>query len=102
MANIDAVTKAETITCEMKTLSQVLRDEGVAEVDLLKVDVEKAEMLVLKGLSDADWKIVQALVAEVHDDDGKLDAIKAMSHISYQIARGIRKSDSMDDNVGSM
>ena len=35
-------------------------------------------LLVLKGLTDADWRLVQAAVVEVHDEDGKLDAIKAL------------------------
>ena len=72
------VTETQLVDAELVTLSSIISEHKVAKIDLLKVDVEKAEMLVLKGLSDADWKMVQAVVAEVHDDDGKLDAIKAM------------------------
>lgn len=72
------VSTQELVDAELVTLSSIIRDHKVSRIDLLKVDVEKAELLVLKGLTDADWRLVQAAVVEVHDEDGKLDAIKAL------------------------
>jgi len=39
----------ETVVCPIKPLSQVLREEGIERVDLLKIDVEGMESAVLQG-----------------------------------------------------
>ncbi|HJX28739.1 MAG TPA: FkbM family methyltransferase [Thermoanaerobaculia bacterium] len=57
----------ETWTCPLRTLSEVIHEEGITRIDLLKVDVEKAEMDVLAGLHEEDWGKVQQAVVEVHD-----------------------------------
>ena len=44
-------------------------------VALLKVDVEGAELEVLRGLSRSDWRRVDRLVAEVHDCSGRREAL---------------------------
>ncbi|MGY4101479.1 FkbM family methyltransferase [Nocardia sp. R16R-3T] len=43
-----------------------------SEIGLLKVDVERAELDVLRGIAEADWRRIHAVVAEVHDRDGRL------------------------------
>ena len=54
-----------TVTARLRTLSSVIADEGIQTVDLLKVNVEKSELDVLRGLTEADWKKVRQLVIEV-------------------------------------
>ncbi|WP_316775275.1 FkbM family methyltransferase [Streptomyces sasae] len=54
------------------TVSDLIRRHRVARVDLLKVDVERAELDVLRGVADEDWPRVGRVVAEVHDEDGRL------------------------------
>jgi FkbM family methyltransferase len=44
-------------------------------VDLLKVDVEGAELDVLRGLRPADWPLVRQVLVEVQDVRGRLDAV---------------------------
>ncbi len=63
---------SESFTCQLKTLSEVIRDEGVEKIDLLKIDVEKGELEVLEGIEDADWPKLQQIVMEVHDLDGRI------------------------------
>jgi FkbM family methyltransferase len=46
---------SEKLPCELRTLSDALRSESIERVDLLKIDVEKAELDVLAGIDDADW-----------------------------------------------
>jgi hypothetical protein len=69
---------SEAVTCEMRTLSQFVKDEGVERIDLLKIDVEKAEMDVLHGITVADWPKIQQVIIEVHDIDHRVDAIVAL------------------------
>jgi non-ribosomal peptide synthase protein (TIGR01720 family) len=63
---------SENFTCQLKTLSEVIRDEGVRKIDLLKIDVEKGELAVLAGIEDADWSKIDQIVMEVHDLDGRV------------------------------
>lgn len=59
----------ESMTCELRTLSQFLRDYPLGRIDLLKIDVEGAEVEVLRGIDDADWDLISQLALETHDDD---------------------------------
>ncbi len=56
------------LRCDMSTLSEVIDESGEASIDLLKIDVERSELDVLRGLSDEDWPKVRQIVAEVHDE----------------------------------
>jgi amino acid adenylation domain-containing protein/FkbM family methyltransferase len=67
--------KNTTFTCKMKSLSQVLREEGIERIDLLKIDVEKAEIDVLNGIDDTDWPKIRQMVLEVHNVDERLEKI---------------------------
>ncbi|MFB6986599.1 FkbM family methyltransferase [Streptomyces sp. NPDC056230] len=60
------------------TVSELIRRHGVARVDLLKVDVERAEMDVLRGVEDEHWPLIGAVVAEVHDEDERLARFTAL------------------------
>ena len=62
----------------LRTLSAVIREEGIERIDLLKVDVQKAEAEVLAGLEPADWARVRQAVVEVHDEDGRLARVVAL------------------------
>lgn len=65
----------QTLTCELRTLSSFLHEAGLARVDLLKIDVERAELDVLGGIDPSDWSKIEQVVIEVHDEDGRGAAI---------------------------
>jgi L-glutamate---[L-glutamyl-carrier protein] ligase len=62
--------REEIWSCPIRTLSDVLREEAVDRVDLLKIDVQRAELEVLHGLGEDDWGKVMQVVCEVHDQPG--------------------------------
>jgi amino acid adenylation domain-containing protein/FkbM family methyltransferase len=64
--------QGEPVVCRVRTLAEVIREEGVGRIDLLKVDAEKSELEVLSGLDAEDWGKVRQVVAEVHDLGGRL------------------------------
>ena len=66
------------IDCEVQTLSDVIVGRSVESIDLLKLDVEKSELDVLRGLRDEDWPKVRQVVAEVHDMNGALKSFTAL------------------------
>jgi amino acid adenylation domain-containing protein/FkbM family methyltransferase len=70
--------EARQVICELRTLSEVIAAEGVARIDLLKIDVEKSELAVLAGLAEEDWGKVRQVVLEVHDVEGRLAEVLAL------------------------
>ena len=59
---------------ELKTLSEVIAEEGLERIDLVKVNVEKSELEVLRGIRDADWPKIRQFVIEV-DQQSSLEPI---------------------------
>ncbi|MCX4717890.1 FkbM family methyltransferase [Streptomyces virginiae] len=68
----------ETVQVDVGTLSGIIRDQGIERIGLLKVDVERGELDVLKGLDGEHWPMVRRVLLEVHDIDGRLDEITAL------------------------
>jgi len=70
--------RPETVSCELRTLSSVLDEQAIDRVDLLKIDVERAELDVLRGIEERHWPIIRQVVAEVHDEGDRLDEIRQL------------------------
>jgi amino acid adenylation domain-containing protein/FkbM family methyltransferase len=64
--------RSESYDCTIRTFSDVVRELGTERIDLLKIDVEKAEWDVLQGIDSADWPKIRQVVVEVHDVNGRL------------------------------
>lgn len=56
--------------CPTRRLSDVIAREGVDRVDMLKVDVQRAEAEVLRGVDEAHWPLIRRIALEVHDEPG--------------------------------
>jgi hypothetical protein len=50
----------------------------VEQINLLKIDCEGAEEEALLGLTEGHWDVVEQVVVEVHDIDGRLARIEAL------------------------
>ncbi|MGP4111846.1 FkbM family methyltransferase [Streptomyces sp. 4N509B] len=74
--DIEEQHRGTPVTAPVDRLSRRLPREG--RVDLLKIDVEGAEMDVMRGLDAADWARVDRVVAEVQDLDGRLAAVTGL------------------------
>jgi natural product biosynthesis luciferase-like monooxygenase protein/FkbM family methyltransferase len=53
--------------CPMMTLSDFIREAGLERIDLLKIDVEKSEAAVLRGIESRDWGRIRQIALEVHN-----------------------------------
>jgi amino acid adenylation domain-containing protein/non-ribosomal peptide synthase protein (TIGR01720 family)/FkbM family methyltransferase len=85
---------AEDVLCETKTISDVVRENSVAQIDLLKIDVEKSELDVLEGIQDDDWRKIKQLAIETHDVNGRVAQISEMlQRRGYEVH--IDQSDSL-------
>jgi amino acid adenylation domain-containing protein/FkbM family methyltransferase len=67
-----------TCTRPLKTVSQIIRENKIEKIDLLKINVEKSEGDVLKGIEEGHWPLIRQLAVEVHDVGGKLEEITAL------------------------
>jgi amino acid adenylation domain-containing protein/non-ribosomal peptide synthase protein (TIGR01720 family)/FkbM family methyltransferase len=67
--------QSTAVECPLVSISDVMREHGLERIDLLKVDVEKSETEVLRGIRDEDWPRIQQAIVEVHDSDGQLARI---------------------------
>lgn len=55
--------QVQQVTCELRTVSEMIREYDVEQIDLLKVDVERSELDVFLGIEEQDWaKIKQVVV----------------------------------------
>ena len=73
---LEAKLESKKIQIKAKRLSDIISEEQISKIDLLKIDVENSEHLVLAGLDDKDWEKVESLIIEIHDVDNRLNNIK--------------------------
>lgn len=57
------------VDSRVRPLSSVIAEQGVQKIDLLKIDVEGAEIEVLAGISDTHWPLIRQVVIEVEKFD---------------------------------
>jgi FkbM family methyltransferase len=80
------INQRQFVTCELQTLSHVIRHQQIERIDFLKIDAEKSELDVLHGIEADDWVKVQQVFAEVHNRDGRLQAIRdLLQHQQFRI-----------------
>ncbi|WP_327035381.1 non-ribosomal peptide synthetase [Micromonospora ureilytica] len=85
------------LTVPVRPLSAVLDELAPERIDLLKIDVQRAEADVLAGLEDRHWPLIAQVAMEVHDapgtdTDGRLAALAATFE-----ARGFQVVTRQDD-----
>ncbi len=68
--------ETKEVTCQLKALSEIMRQHNVQQIDLLKIDVEKSELDVLLGIEEQDWSKIKQIVVEIHDLEGRVEKIK--------------------------
>lgn len=61
-----------SVTVPLTTVSSILATQKLSTLSLLKIDVERAELAVLRGVAASDWPRISQVVAEVHDASGRL------------------------------
>jgi len=59
-------TSAVQIRCKFDTLSQVISEENIRTIDLLKLDAELADWEILRGVKVEDWGRIRQVAMEIH------------------------------------
>jgi FkbM family methyltransferase len=75
---LETAFQREQVTCHLKTVSEIIREHDVQQIDLLKVDVERSELDVLLGIEKQDWSKIKQVFVEVHDLDYRVEKITAL------------------------
>ena len=70
--------KPTIVNCKLETISKIIRQHNIEQIDLLKIDVEKSEYDVLLGIQEDDWEKIKQIVIEAHDIDNRVERIKTM------------------------
>jgi 31-O-methyltransferase len=70
--------KKVTFPCRLRTLSEIVDEEGVTRIDLLKIDAERSEREVLAGIRPEHWRMIRQVALEVQDEAGTLDAVRRL------------------------
>ncbi len=60
----------QTYSVQLRTLSDIIEEEGINQIDLLKLDAEKSEVPILQGIKDSHWPMIKQIVMELHEQDG--------------------------------
>ncbi len=68
--------KARKIECEISSISQIIEDNNLTCINLVKIDTEGSELKVIEGIKDEDWAKIEQFIIEVHDYDGRIDRLK--------------------------
>jgi len=78
--------ESETYICQLRTLSDVIAEYHVEQIDLLKIDVQKSEWDIITGIKEDDWHKIKQIVMEVHDMEGRLNQILTLlQQHEYQV-----------------
>jgi hypothetical protein len=70
--------KKVTFPCRLRRLSEIVDEEGVTRIDLLKIDAERSEREVLAGIRSEHWPMIRQVALEVQDEAGALDETRRL------------------------
>ncbi len=59
--------RQRTYQCRLISVSDIIRQNRIDKVHLLKIDAEKSELEILRGIADEHWPLIDQLVVEIHD-----------------------------------
>jgi FkbH-like protein/FkbM family methyltransferase len=59
--------RRRTYECRLTSVSDIIRENRIDRIDLLKIDAEKSELDIIKGIEDRDWPKISQIVIEIHD-----------------------------------
>jgi amino acid adenylation domain-containing protein/FkbM family methyltransferase len=86
---LDAAFESSREIVQVRRLSTVMRELNVGTVDLLKIDVQRGEQNVLRGVDSDDWKRVSQVVVELQDYAGSADAtLSSLKSVGFEVDIG--------------
>jgi FkbM family methyltransferase len=79
--------KTVDVECQLRSLSDMIDEEHLEQIDLLKIDAECAEVDILSGVRNEHWPRIHQIAIEVHRGKGPLGAVlDILKRQGYQTA----------------
>ncbi len=73
--------RSQSFRCRLVSLSEVIREQRIEKIELLKIDAERSELEILNNIDDCHWPLIEQIVIEVHDSTRQtLAQIKELLH----------------------
>jgi FkbM family methyltransferase len=72
-----ALGQRQEFQCELRTISEIIDENSIESIGLLKVDAEGSEAAILSGIDDRHWKLIRQIAMEIHDPEGTVREIIA-------------------------
>ncbi|HEU4795076.1 MAG TPA: FkbM family methyltransferase, partial [Pyrinomonadaceae bacterium] len=91
--------RAQTYQSQLQVLSEVINSEKVERIDLLKIDVQRAELDVLRGIEPQDWEKIGQVVMEVHDGKGTANEGRVSEIVNLLESRGFSVVTEQEDEL---
>lgn len=89
----------ERTECQTQTLADYCAQQGITAVDLLKIDVESAELSVLSGVGSM-WPKVKQVVVEATDRDGRVEEVcQVLRAHGFEVATIVPTADSAHTGI---
>ncbi len=70
------------VRCHLTALGRFIENNQIARIDLLKIDVEGAELDVINSIKPEQFSLIKQLSIEVHDIDNRVE--KLVSYLQKQ------------------
>ncbi len=93
----DFLNQAELRTAQVRTISSVMREYAITDVDYLKIDVEGDEIAVLQGIEEQHWSIIRQVVVETHSEQLREEARAYLEDRQYQVFEDAGLSSALGD-----
>lgn len=75
----------EQLNCQTISLSYFIKEKKISKIDLLKIDAEKSEIDILKGIASKDWKKIKNIIIESHTQDNLKFILALLKEKGYKI-----------------
>jgi FkbM family methyltransferase len=85
----DFLNQSETRTVQFRTLSSVIREQGITSVDYLKIDVEGSEISVLEGIEEMHWPIFKQVAVETHNTQLQEQVCEILVQHGFEVYSGL-------------
>ncbi len=82
-----------------RPLDHIIRETGVSRVDVVKIDVEGAELLVLKGATQTLAQFSPVVIVEVVDVQLRAMGTSAGELMAFMASQGYKPRHSVEQNV---
>ncbi|NVM46378.1 MAG: FkbM family methyltransferase [Candidatus Lokiarchaeota archaeon] len=86
--------KAELVQCKLRTISDIIQENDIKTINLMKIDAENYEFQVLSGINQTDWEKIHQITMEVHEHiQGGKNLLKKLSKMleekGFQVKKGL-------------